>query len=136
MNRYEIKNKRTGLVTHVYEQDTPPEHHPLFGDLERLKLESECSELELSESLETIVETDPETGIEKVLRRLPQNYEVIITDLTPVIEEQNQRRTQIRTLRQAVKTILLKQDADVTAAEVKTALLKFLRAALLKGDLE
>lgn len=83
---------------------------------------------------------DPQPIIDDAIARnlwgLPGEYIVEVTDIQSEIDSGNQKQTQITSLKQNVKSILQKADTDITQAEIKIALLKFLRASLLKGDLE
>lgn len=85
MKRFEIKNLRTGKITHRYDDENEHPHNRAWGELERIKPEADCTPVELSESLERIEET-LEDGTVLVKHHLPATYEVIITDITEEVE--------------------------------------------------
>lgn len=149
MNRYDIRDIKSGLITASYIADAPMSHHSEWGLLERLKWEDEVTEEEKVEAIEVIeheisplIPADPNAEppldeVPAVIRkqyRLPQTYEVIITDITAEIEAENAKRTQIRTLKQRVKA--LANQEDLTNAEIKEALMKLIKAMLLNKDFD
>jgi hypothetical protein len=107
-----------------------------YGLPDREVPESMCTPEEIAMSLSNRLTTDPVTGGQVKLYTLPATYTITIVDIQADLDAEVAKRSQIQTLKQAVKTILQKADTDVTTAEVKAALLKFLRASLLKGDLD
>ena len=54
MNRYDIRNNKTNLITHSYTANTPKPHNPAWGLLERLKWRDECTVQEIADSIQTI----------------------------------------------------------------------------------
>jgi hypothetical protein len=134
--KYQVVKK--GVVTNEWTSEFAGEgyYEPCFGFPEREKQERECTPEEIASAISSRQERDPFTSELINWYRLPAEYTVIKVDIQSEIDSENAKRTQLQTLKQGVKAILQKADADVTAAEVKTALLRFLRAALLKGDLD
>jgi hypothetical protein len=134
--KYEVIRNGKSTNTWTSEFAGADYYEPNFGLPEREKKEAECTPAEIASALSSRTETDAISGESITWYRLPAEYQIITKDIQPEIDAENNKRIQLQTLKQAVKTILQKADADVTTAEVKTALLKFLRAALLKGDLD
>lgn len=149
MNRYDIKNIKSGIITHSYTGTSAMPAQPEWGSLERLKWKDEASPEEIADSIgETEIEirpaipanplADPPTPDMPALTRkqikLPQTYQQIITDTSADEQAETDRRTQIKTLKSRVK--VLANQADLTTAEIKEAVFKLIKTMVLNKDLD
>lgn len=133
MNKYDIKDKKTGTITHGYIAPSAHPHHPGWGELERFKWEDEATVTEKADAIATnSIEYQP--GLMRTRLTLPQTYDVIITDLTADEATEATRITQVKTLKQRVKS--LAGQTDLTAAELKEAVMKLIKAMVLDKNLE
>jgi hypothetical protein len=107
-----------------------------WGLPQREKSQVDCTPAEIASAISSRTQIDAISGNIVTYYLIPAEYQLITTDLQPQIDADNAKKAQLQSFKQAVKTILQKADIDITTAEVKTALLKFLRSALLKGDLD
>jgi hypothetical protein len=115
------------------EEDAEPEYE--------WKWEEDCTEEEIESAVESeIVLIEPEVPaipeVTETYMKLPQTYSVQVTDLTPEIEQENTRRTSISNLKTRIKTLIQKNEADLTNAEIRELLYKLVRFFLLKRDLD
>lgn len=95
MKRFDIRNKKSGHITHSYKALSPMQPQSEWGLLERVKPEMQCSEEEKLEG-ERIESVDEMTGEVRVSYRLPQTYEVIETDITAEIDAEKTKREELR----------------------------------------
>lgn len=175
MNRYDIRNIKSQVITHYYRGTEPMPHQPEWGLLERLKWKDQCSAEEIADALDTavvivqpaipavtrvryLVSINPDVwkwasdctqeeidnaisnetveispripAITRERCRLPQTYEVLVTDLTVEIAAENTRKIQIATLR--VRLNDLDDLSDLTVAEVKECIRKLVKYFRLK----
>jgi hypothetical protein len=183
MNRYDIRNKRSGRITHSYPGETQRPHNIAWGLLERSIWKSNATPEELLEVIsETQVEIHPRIpGVPAVNRkeylvgevwkreenctpeeieaaeesitievkpavpekpaifraqvRLPQTYEVVVTDLKPELDAEAQRNLNIRNLRNRLKVLIVDKNV-LTAAERDEFVFRLARLLLLKKDLD
>lgn len=141
-NKYEIVNKKSGKVTHYYVDDSPHTHQPEWGFLPRLKWADEATPGEIADSTssEDVVlkpcPHDDENCVPVVKKRysLPQTYDVIVTDLTSEEQAEQTKKNQVNNLKQRLK--VLSEQNDLTAAEVKEAIMKFIKFKALAKDLD
>lgn len=109
--------------------------HNYWGFAQRTKWKEDCSALELTQVLsEEEVTAFP--GVTKTQVTLKVQYTIEIADMQAELDAAAAKRAQIANFKQAIRTTLQKADVDVTTAEVKSILLKFLRASLLQGNLD
>lgn len=91
MNKYEIKDIASGIVTHGYEAEEPIQPQPEWGFLERNKRADECSQEELDSAIDSFVEGEGFDAVE--WKVLPQTYEVIVTNIDAVVAEKEAKRS-------------------------------------------
>lgn len=91
MNRYEIKDIASGIVTHGYEAEEPIAPQPEWGLLERDKPALQCSQEELDSAIDAYVVGEGFSTEE--WKVLPQTYEVIVTNIDEVIAEREAKKS-------------------------------------------
>lgn len=149
MNRYDIKNIKSGIITHSYTGKSAMPAQPEWGSPERLKWKDEASPDEIADSIgETEIEirpaipanplADPPTPDMPALTRkqikLPQTYQVTVSDISANEQAETDRQTQIKTLNARIKA--LAGQADLTVADVKEAIFKLIKRMGLNKDLD
>jgi len=92
MNRYQIKNNVSGLVTHGYEAEEPIAHQPEWGLLERSKRADQCTQQELESSIGDYFEEVGEESIAMVT--LLQTYSVEVTDISEEVEARQEKASE------------------------------------------
>jgi hypothetical protein len=165
-NRYDIKDKRTGKIGFTYVGDQEMDHQPEWGKLAYKKFQKDLDEWESSVAINCepiivgykpaptpspsiepspVVSPDPEASPEPspqptmvpvtlIECTVPRTYDVIVTDLTADEQAETQRQTQIATFKQRLKT--LAAQSDMTAADLKEAIMKLLKMIVLRKDLD
>jgi hypothetical protein len=146
MKRIQIKNK-LGEITHQAEMDTPTAwiSDQVSGNTWGLPIrwvdDADCSDQDKAGALSTrVIEVAPAIpeqnlpAVTKTQYQLPATYTIEITDIQSEVDAEVTRKTQIQALRQRIKA--LANQADMTAADVKEAIMKYLKLKLLNKDLD
>jgi hypothetical protein len=120
-----------------------------WGTPERTKWKDECTddelslvmsenEVELSPAIPGDPSAEPPTedipAVTRILATLKATYSITVDDIQSEIDAETTRRAQIRAFKQRLKT--LAGQSDLTAAEVKEAILKFIKLQLLVAALD
>lgn len=104
------------------------------------KFEEECTPEQIASAIRfedvQLPGIDPIPPTYRTQVKVAATYTIEIVDIQAEIDADNQKKDQIRTFKQRLKTILQKADADMTAAERNEALVKLARMLLLRGDLD
>ena len=135
MSVYKYQIIKKGIVTNEWTSSAMgiDYYEPSFGLPERLKMGEECTPEEIASAIE-VIDVLQLDGTTKQQYKLPKTYQVIIADITPEIDAETQKKDQIKSLKQRVKT--LANQADLTTAEVKECIFKLVKAMLLNKDLD
>jgi len=117
VNRYQIRDKASGKITHQYEADAPMPHQPEWGSLARQvpKLDAQGKPV-LDAQDRPVMET------------LPQTYEVVVTNIDAEVSAREAKKAdrQARVARiQALSLDAL--DSASTVAQVKAAVRALLK---------
>jgi hypothetical protein len=133
MNRYDIKNISSGLITHSYTALTQRAHNPAWGELDRFKDQSLCTPAEIAVALaiidQPILGSSPPAT--KKVCHLPQTYVVIVTDLTAQLAQDAANAATLLTLKARIQA--LASQADFSVADVKEAAMKLIKWMSLKN---
>lgn len=154
MKRIVIKDKN-GVQTHSTEMPDPTDwiernrEVNSWGLLERLKFEDDCTPEEIASALEVqdievspAIPGDPDAepptedtpAVIKKRYRLPQTYQVVITDMQAEIDAENTKKAALLTLKNRIEA--LDGQADLTATELKESARKLVKFLRLKGLLD
>jgi hypothetical protein len=155
MSTFKYQVLRDGKITNEWTSDRagPDYYDSSFGLPERWLDEWSVTPDQITSAIS--VSTDPNTMVEErnqdgspVIDEatqlpkkrplntylLPAEYKLMTTDITPDIDAETNRQLQVKTLKQRVKA--LSQQPDLTAAEMKEAILKLIRILAMNRNLD
>ena len=117
VNRYQIRDKASGKITHAYEANAPTKHQPEWGLLERQvpKLDAQGKPV-LDAQGKPVMET------------IPQTYEVVVTNIDAEVAARQAKVSERQARAARIQALSLDAlDSSSTVAQVKAAVRALLK---------